>query len=312
MKTDSVNLGPLEHLCGTWNNQDIPYSTPPMGGPANPYSYNVMPLPEDGGNDGRDYILKNFTYFEEITFNGPNALTAPAQAPNRGGTYQQTPNALFYDQQVKFAEGPTKGMVVHEENGAWLHLITEVQKSGPYGMQGQESGPVIPQPADMTLCKQISVPHGNSILSLGSFDSGNGKPTIPDAPAPFPTPQTPDFIEPYKELLNQPNNFQNPQPDLTLEPNKPIQDALKAINSSQFIHLHVTTAELSGGQGIVTNIPFEIRKAEVTCYHADYWILGNGGKYNYLLYTQTIDMKITIDGVPHNFPHVTCNALTKK
>ena len=80
----------------------------------------------------------------------------------------------------------------------------------------------------------------------------------------------------------------------------------------QFIHLHVTTAKLSGGQGIVTNIPFEIRKAEVTCYHADYWLLDNGGGFNYLLYTQTIDMKITIDSVAYNFPHVTCNALTRK
>jgi hypothetical protein len=66
--------------------------------------------------------------------------------------------------------------------------------------------------------------------------------------------------------------------------------------------------------GSVTNIPFEMQKADVTDYHATYWLqkLSGSSHYNQLAYTQTILMKIPINGEMVDFPHVTCNVLTKK
>ena len=127
-----------------------------------------------------------------------------------------------------------------------------------------------------------------------------------------PTPNSPEgFTHPYTVQLDQNDNYQNPQPALTANPNAQIQAALAAISPApvQFIHLHVTTEADAGG---VTNIPFEDKKAKVTAYHADYWLIDNGSGYTYLLYTQTMDMQITIGGITYSFPHVTSNALTRE
>ena len=66
-------LGPLVGLIGTWNSP----ASPPLG-------YNVMPLPEATASN--KYILKDFSYYEEMTFsaiagNVPRAMYLIAAAP---------------------------------------------------------------------------------------------------------------------------------------------------------------------------------------------------------------------------------------
>ncbi len=67
------------------------------------------------------------------------------------------------------------------------------------------------------------------------------------------------------------------------------------------------------GTGVVTNIPFEQRRAKVTEYRAEYWLLStNGGKtFDYLAYNQLIEMQIPILGEPYVFPHVTANTVKR-
>lgn len=67
------------------------------------------------------------------------------------------------------------------------------------------------------------------------------------------------------------------------------------------------------GKGVVTNIPFEERRANVTCYSAECWLLStNGGKsFDYLSYIQIIIMQIPLIGQPYNFPHVTANTVKR-
>ena len=169
-------------LIGTWINDDKLVEN------GKPLSYNVMPLPQVQAPAHRladfgGFILKNFTFTETIRFNGsimdcdppshqdPEALAIVASAPNRGGSYTQSSHAVFYDQQVRFAEGPGMSKVVHVENGAWLHFGSHEQRTGPY-----DSAPflsdaqILRQPPYVTVAKQISVPHGNSVLALGSVD----------------------------------------------------------------------------------------------------------------------------------------------
>ena len=102
-----------QHLMGTWTNQTFPGSK--QGGTDNPLSYNIMPLPQKslsptGSKGYSGFILKNFTYFETIRFNSNMDTTGEVAlsvlAPNRDTTYQQDARALFYSQQVHFAEGP--------------------------------------------------------------------------------------------------------------------------------------------------------------------------------------------------------------
>ncbi len=306
---------PFAELVGTWTNRPLPNAPDSAGGQSNPLSYNVMPLPQNSPQPGKPdygYILKNFTYYETLQFNDKAAVATPVTAPNRGGNFTQNPFALFYDQQVRFAEGPNVEQIVHEENGAWLYLTTAAQTIGPYSKNGTEPGPVSPQPKDIEIAKQISIPHGNSILALGSFERKDGIPTIPVAPPPF-APAGLDS-EPFTELLNQEDNYQNPQPALTKNPNQAIQDAVDLIKPNAYIHWKVTTKPLPSGKGATTNIPFEQRRASVDDYEADYWLMStDGGKtFNYLSYTQTIFMTLTIHDKPgYLFPHVTCNTVTK-
>lgn len=299
-------------LIGTWSNQSLDDDADGQGSQQHPLSYNVMPLPQEAPQGSQDlgYILKNHTYYETTTFNGGSDLPVPTTAPNRGfGTYQLA-NAVYYQQQVEFAQGPDTGQIVHTENGAWLNLLaSDTALDGPYpAVEVPGAGD---QPADATIAKQMAVPHGNSILALGSFDTITGDVTIPDAT----TSVLPRGVDtsPYETELADPDDYQNPEPDLALDPRKPLQAAVALLKPDQAIHWHVTTRSLKTGHGGVVNIPFEDRAAKVTDYSAHYWLLSTdgGGTYPRLAYTQEITMSLLIRGVLITFPHVTSNVITK-
>lgn len=322
-----------QQLVGNWMNLVFGKDENGMevGGEDNPLSYNIMPMPETSDPDG--YILKNFRYFELINFN--DTVAVAAEAPNRGGLVSQNARALFYEQQVKFAEGPAKGQGVHVENGAWLWLPRYVQQAGPYpdDVDKVAVSDALSQPGDISVAKLISVPHGNSILALGSFDTVSdeggaqkpwidGPPMIPDAHFPYPLPAIPISQPPslisnlnvdhrYSVERSGMDDYQNPHPDLTQMPNWPLQQAVTIIQPEAYMHWRVTTEPLPNGKGKVINIPFEHSVADVTEYRADYWLLAKEDK-QYLAYTQTILMLMTVKEQKYVFPHVTCNTLTKK
>lgn len=338
-----------EELVGEWENVNFPGHK--VGGDTDPLSYNIMPLPETSPKAPDGYILKNFKFTERLRFNNCDPMTTlaiGAEAPNRGGLISQNCRAIFYEQQVKFAEGPAgpanpKGaQVVHVENGAWLWLPIYVQQDGPFppNPDAQKVQDDLQQPSDVAIAKQIAIPHGNSVLALGSFDTiaergGEGvcrsnpripgSPVIPDAASPYPTPAIPVLNGPpppkgnlnaYKNYTTKKDtvaDFQNPHPHLTQCPNAPLQHAVELIKPESFMHWKVTTLPLQNGTGHVTNIPFEERRSNVTAYTAEYWMLFKE-KAKYLAYSQTIQMVLSIaqngKQVKYVFPHVTCNTVT--
>ena len=296
-----------ELLIGTWDNQPLPNATGGEGGTENPLSYTVMPIPQDPS-----YILKNFTYYETVKFEGEKDVSRPVSAHNRGGATLQASTTLFYGQNVHFADGPGKGQLVHVENGAWLNLATGEKLTGPYPPP-PESGIHLhdpnQQPPQIMIAKLASIPHGNSVLAMGSISRPrDGVPSIPDAPSVLPTPDGLDTSL-YTTKLDDFKNYQNPIPDFTANTNKPLQIAVDLINPDKYICWIVST----GNQGQTMNIPFERRAANVTEYKAMYWLLSNdgGSSYKYLAYTQNITMQFTIGGKHYKFPHVTSNIVTK-
>lgn len=350
-------------LIGTWASDNEL-----RDGDGLPLSFNVMPLPQveappdrtmPPGTEYGGFILKNFAFCETIRFNGSNQATDPprhrdpealavvASAPNRGGTYTQTAQAVFYDQQVMFAEGPGCGTVVHVENGAWLYFASAAQMSEPYGDTPVENSQVLKQPPYITVAKQISVPHGNSVLALGNVDrndgddfndnddglGGNtilkGAPIFPDGLVPYPAPAdtcTAPFLDVFATNIGAAQGFENPNPVWTRNPSRPLQLAVEKIQPQCFMHWRVTTMPLPGGQGSVTNVPFEQQKSNVVAYWADYWMLSQDEyrgrkermpRFDYLAYTQTIlmDMMLSTDGGQtfrmYRFPHVTCNTVKR-
>ena len=114
----------------------------------------------------------------------------------------------------------------------------------PADIDAEPASDPLQQPSDITIAKQIAVPHGNSILALGAFETVsapdgtgvcqkspiiNGRPVIPDAPFPYPMPATPisnaapppslksilNVDERYSTQLDAMTDYQNPHPDLT-------------------------------------------------------------------------------------------------
>ncbi|HEX8482482.1 MAG TPA: heme-binding protein [Allosphingosinicella sp.] len=305
-------LGPLVNFIGTWTNQNI--GTSGRGGPQDPYSYNLMILPQvDDGDPPTEapfgYILKSMSYYEEITF-----TPIHGSAANRGGLGTQVSNALLYEQRVYISDGPAKDMLVHFENGIWSNLTDMQQMLGPYG-NGNEPGignppKYVPGSAPPTqqfpIFKQISVPHGNSVLACGAYGSANGSPQINPPPQVLPSGINTDIYSP-------PASVQNLNPAYALNPNTPLNEALAAQEVVRFIRLDIDS-QLGGGA--VTNIGFEQQSADVTRYYGTYWIEDTGsGAYTQLQYTQTIllNIPITVGGTRTvvSFPHITTNTLTK-
>lgn len=302
-----TTTGPLQYLIGTWTNQNIGQSM--MGGPENPYSYNLMILPQVDPESPYGYILKSMPYYEEITF-----TPVHGNAANRGGLGTQVSNAILYEQRVYISAGPAEDMLVHFENGIWGYLSDAQQALGPYG-NGNDPGlgtQVIPNSVPPTqefdLFKQISVPHGNSVLACGFFTSESGAPTIGPPPQVLPTGINTDA---YDTL-----SVGNLNPDRALNPNLPLSQALAASEVTKYLQLQVDSAK---GGGAVTNIGFEQQHCDVLQYYATYWLeaLAGSDDYTQLQYSQTIMMQIPIvlpgSSGPANivFPHITANTLTK-
>jgi len=314
--------GPLQYLLGTWTNQPIGAGS---GGRYSPYSYNLMVLPQVDPTSPAGYILKCMPYYEEITFTAVHGSAA-----NRGGLGTQVSYAILYEQRVYISAGPAKDMLVHFENGIWGYLVDQKQMLGPYG---NGNGPGIgqqfvtnsvPPTQQYNLFKQISVPHGNSVLACGMATPGNGSPAI--APPPNATPFISAHAPPYAP--NQPppagldlsayttQSVGNPNPAFTANPNLPLSNAVKAGAIDRFIRLSVDSTNGGGG---LTNIGFEQQHCDVLQYHANYWLEMPHGStaYTQLQYSQTIMMQIPIklNGAtsPTNviFPHITTNTLTK-
>lgn len=296
-----IDLGPLEGLIGTWTNQDIHGSG--QGGLASPFSYNVMPLPQTARSSPEGYILKNFSYYEELTF------SRIGEAANRGGKGTQVTNGLAYEQRVFFAEGPQQDKLVHYENGILLFLTDRQQYLGPYGAgQGPGVG-MEPVPGSVAptqpfaIVKQVSVPHGNSILAPGTHSPIRPGPLSINPPAQV----LPSGIDtkPY-----QLPGVGNPNIAFTNNPNAPLNHALEIRQPSSFLTISVDS---QNGNHPVSNIGFEQQHAEVTRYSWQVWLEAFGGSpdFTQIQYSQSILMNMPINGAMVSVPHVTSNTLTK-
>ena len=301
-------VGALELLVGTWTNQALANG---QGGCDTPYSYNVMVLPQspEDPSSPQGYILKNMQYYEEITFSSIHG-----NAANRGGAGVQVGNPLFYEQRIYISSASgayieqqvpalVSNTLVHAENGAWLVLTSQNQCAGPYST-GEEVPGSIPPTGFPTLVKQIAVPHGNSVLALGEappLDSNGapisqpGSPTIP-TPDIFPSTLPLQDLTPYGT-----QSAGNPNVEFTNNPNLPLSNALAVAPVGKYIMFQVDS---NVGQGQVTNIGFEQQHADVVQYSATYWLeaLGDSDDFTQLQYTQTIVLRIPINGQMVEFP----------
>ena len=214
---------------------------------------------------------------------------------------------LFYEQRVYFGydAGAAANTLVHAENGDWLHLINVPQDEGanenPSDPEPLPTGG-IPTPT-FPIVKQVSVPHGNSILAVGNSAVGTGAPTIPNVST-IPTGTT------TPALLSIYNNGVYDKTNLMLNPNYILQQQIGKNNVGQkaiesYITLNVSS---KNGNGDVRNILFEYKKAKVTAFNTTFWLEKLMDGTQQLQYSQTIEMSF-LDNPGVTFYHIDANTL---
>lgn len=300
-------LGQLIRLVGNWHSKD------------GENSFCVMPLPQDKTSTG--FILKNFAYNEGLTF-----ARIPGTAPNRGGDYTQSANTLFYEQRVYFAtttEGghtvPPKfqNMLVHAENGSWLFLESVPQYPGAFRKSGSPpiSTKFPPQPTATNISKQMSVPHGNSILATGTVSPEAIKgqtplPTLKGAPKIPGLSAIPTYMsKPYgADAYGKPNIVDGVETNLNINPNYKLVEYLEANTVTEYVHFDVAAAP-----DRITNISFETKHADVVGYKTEVWILNPNSQHPVLMYYQniTMDLSLHVGGEVKvvRFPHILVNVV---
>jgi hypothetical protein len=272
-------LGPLAGPVGTWSG----------------IGWNLIAVPN--GTGGFKLLVNEID--ETITFTPIEALV-----PNRsngGGTMLLA--GVQYDIKVTdAAEGPNKGNLLHAENGMWLWPTNMAPTPGADTATDEIFTPI-------TVVRIATVPHGNSVVAIGPFETIAGPPDIPDISS-LPTP-TDGALFGYTDV------YQIPVGDfLPSSPNKFLQDAIEGQNITSTLQLSVTTSDdVDGG---IVNIPFIRQYADAKSLESTFWLETvqdptTGATSLQLQYSQTVDLYFIkhFDHTPGliKWPHVTVNTL---
>ena len=245
--------------------------------------WNLIAVPS--GPSGFRLIVRPYT--ETMVFTPVGALV-----PNRGGPVpDQMVPAIKYELTIADAE---TGDPMHMENGMWLVL---------------EGGP------KPRIARLGSIPHGDTILALGTAEEDAGPPTI-GALDPMPTtgPSTPlGYTDAYLniEVDGKPLGFQ------VADFNEPLREAL----AGQKVVSTTTLAVSTSDGGSLSNTPFIQEHANATDLESVYWIEEvedptTGQTRLQLQYSQRLDLHFLPQfGNPVSLiicPHVSTNTLTKQ
>ncbi len=245
----SLQLGPLTQLVGDW------VSLPGHG-------WNMIALPFGGDtNSGLNYRLLLNQYDEQLNF---DELGGPV--PNRGITTEngqtkeadQFLGALQYFQRVtqiaandfpKSTLAGKPGDVIHEEPGLWLHMINETT-------------------ADLDIARLGTVPHGDSLMAIGTAKEHQGGPDIPSISG-IPIGVSDNLNNPY--LAPYEHFHTHPFEDLfdPVNPNSLLVAANQSLDIQRTMELTVNTNVATAG---IRNIPFVVKQADATEMKFSFWI----------------------------------------
>ena len=271
------DLGPLEQLPGVWIGQGTGWNMIAL-------PFHNAPSPPAGF---KFRVLMN-QYDEELRF-----TFVDDDVPNRGlvrpggGDPDQFVVTLDYQQkiaQVVAEDRPDSdglaglaGLPIHHEPGLWLY--EKNRKSKDDQIKGNEVSEV-----DIHVARLASIPHGNSVLALGTSEVHDGMPTIPPVSG-LPSGRFEDvltpgydfgsdpYLEPYKHYIDTPfmGNVTAPGfPGFSpADMNQILRFANQGVNVVRTTTLTVDTDRKSGG---ITNAPFSAREAEPVSMKSTFWI----------------------------------------
>jgi hypothetical protein len=209
--------------------------------------------------------------------------------PNRGSRQDDISFlGLTYLQRISDA---VHGGGLHIEPGIWLSVPATTAP-----------------PAEPSVVRLATVPHGTSVLAQGeAFFSEGGPQIAPVSSRPIEV-ERPSPLE-LEGYLEQYEGAQLPPgiPDGAVEnPNLVLTEAIKGQTIIETVVLSIST-ELSGG---IENIPFLVENADAVSMNAIFWIETvqlEGGTLLQLQYTQTVMLRF--DNI--EWPHISVATLLK-
>ncbi len=275
-----TTLGPLARFVGTW-----------VGN----HGWNLIAVPqapkEPGGKEFFTLLVR--PYYETITFTPLGVLV-----PDRGAS--ETLSIFGLEYTLRVSDLLTKEPL-HLENGMWLYM-NDPQKLG-----------------SPSIARHATVPHGNSVLALGSFRMTEGPPSIPDISS-MPDSQPEGAPFGYADVYDpplEPQDLQDIVPHFVKSnPNKVLQDAVSEQNILDTVTFDLST---QNGGGIV-NIPFVEQNANATAFNATFWLERvkhpqTGDVHDQLQYSQQTNLEfLTKEGGQGlvMWPHVNVNTLVRQ
>jgi len=308
-RQEDPDLGPLKHLPGVWRSSGR--------------GWNMIALPFADAVPPLNYRLLLNQYDEDLEF-----TLVDKAVPNRGinltAQTDQFVVTLDYVQKIhqvaavdfpdsKGLAGPP-GLAIHHEPGLFLHMKNEVT-------------------GDLDVARLATIPHGDSVLALGTSDILAGLQAIP------PIIGLPDgvsqnlnanpYLLPYKTFHDSPfmgtvvgvpgfPGFDptNPTNLLTLANKKPDGSDIDDVKETT-----VLTFDSTHPTGGISNIPFVVAQANASTMKSTFWIQEMKAKDAYseptfrLQYAQIVmlDFFPRRDGFPGRirWPHVSINTLDK-
>ena len=276
--TPAPDLGPLQPLLGIWRGQGTGWNMialPFFKAPAPPAGFKYR-------------VLMN-QYDEElqVTFVDSNVPNRGLKRPGLSGGSDQFTVTLDYQQkiaQVVAEDRPDSnglagdpGLPIHHEPGLWLYAKNRVTKDDHL-----ENNKVLEVPLD--IARLASIPHGNSVLALGTSAHHEGMPEIPPLSG-FPSGRfedvkTPEYdfksdpyLAPFKHYVDAPFMGNVAVPGFPgfnpADMNEILRFANQGVNVVRTTILAVDTARQSGG---ISSVPFSVREAEPVSMKSTFWI----------------------------------------
>ena len=246
--------------------------------------WNLIAVPLADHPDGFTLLVR--PYYETITFTALGALV-----PDRGASETLYISGLEYSLRVSDAQ---TNQPLHLENGMWLYLNDPQNPQSP------------------TVARHATVPHGNSVLALGTHAQSDGPPTVPKLD-PIPVGQPAGvhlgYTDPYLNSL--------PPAFVKGDPNAVLRDAIKDQTILNTLTLDVSTLNGTGG---IVNIPFIQQNANATAFNATFWLetvqgAKTGLQFDQLQYSQQTNLDFIKRGDDRGlimWPHVNLNTLVKQ
>jgi hypothetical protein len=270
-------LGPLRELGGTWVGR----------------GFNLISLPFfDNPAGPQAFRLKLNATRETLEFN-----QIGGRVPNRGSTGQDDINLFGFTYLQRISDSISSA-AMHIEPGLWLNVP-------------KTTVPDLPA----TIVRQGSIPHGTSIMALGTIiPTVNGGPKInPVDSTPVRNPAGAPLSAAYLTPFADPTLPPGFKPPYLKNPNLALEEAILGQNIVKTEVLSVSTVSpLVPNFSGVLNIPFLVSNANATRMEAIFWIetvhQPDGSRFMQLQYTQTVILNFL--GI--DWPHISVATLVKQ